>query len=70
MDHPDISRIRRTGYAQSEPKVLRADAFGRPIFLDDELLCIDDIEFLADELSTDAREVLTMTGATYRNAEK
>lgn len=70
MDHPDISRINRTGYAEAERKVIRVDQFGHPIFVNDELLCIEDIEFVIEKLSSDAKEVLTMLGAMYRTAEK
>lgn len=70
MDHPMLQRINRTGYPQTERKVIRVDQFGKPIFVNDELLCIEDIEFVAEELSSDAKEILTMLGATYQIAEK
>ncbi|HLR24183.1 MAG TPA: hypothetical protein VK093_00115 [Candidatus Avipropionibacterium sp.] len=70
MEHPMIKRANLTGYPEPQRKVLRSDARNEPIFEDDELLCIEDIEFVAEELSSDAKEVLFLMGAISKLAKK
>lgn len=68
-DHPVIERIMRTGYPSPEPKPLGEDALGNEIYEGDELLVLDDYEFVKEELSYDAREILDMLGAITIIAE-
>lgn len=70
LEHPTITRIRRTGYPYSARReAIGTDFFGNEVYAGEEILVFGDEFFLVEELSTDAREILEAFGGDYRIAE-
>ncbi|MFD1066651.1 hypothetical protein [Oceanobacillus locisalsi] len=66
IEHPEITRVRRTGYPYSERRqMFVTDGLGNDVHSGDEILEFDDEFYLVDELSVDAREILEKHGADY-----
>lgn len=62
MQHPDITRIERYGYAKKESEIGR-DFFGHTFYEGEELYIFEDEVFVAEELSSDAKQILEYFGA-------
>ncbi|WP_080875581.1 hypothetical protein [Oceanobacillus timonensis] len=70
LEHPDITRVRRTGSPYSERRQMYVtDGLGNDVHSGDEILKLDDEFYLVDELSADAREILEQLGAGYEIAK-
>jgi len=69
IEHPEITRMNRTGHYRPIPKIYGTDALGNTVLGGQEILCIDDIYFLVDALDSTAIEVLELMGAIYSIAE-
>ena len=66
MDHPDITKIERTGYLHDEPKLIGIDDLGVEIYSHDEVLEINDRKYVKGTLSSDALQILEQLGAKKR----
>lgn len=66
MDHPDITKIERTGYLYDEPKLIGTDDLGVEIYSHDEVYEINDRKYVKSMLSSDAIEILEQLGAEIK----
>jgi hypothetical protein len=70
LEHPDITRALRTGYAYSERREMSfVDGLGNDVHSGDEILVLNDEFYLVDELFQETIEVLEQQGATYKIAK-
>lgn len=68
MEHPDITKIRRTGYATNQPKYLTDDVFGNEIWEGDEIAIFEGNTILWNELPLEAKAILEMANITTQKA--
>lgn len=66
MDHPDITKIERTGYLYDEPKLIGIDDLGVEIYSHDEVYEINDRKYVKSMLSSDAIQILEQLGAEIK----
>ena len=66
MDHPDITKIERTGYLHDEPKLIGTDDLGVEIYSHDEVFKINDRKYVKETLSSDAIQILEQLGAEIK----
>ena len=66
MDHPDITKIERTGYLHDEPKLIGTDDLGVEIYSHDEVFEINDRKYVKGTLSSDAIQILEQLGAEIK----
>ena len=66
MDHPDITKIERTGYLYDEPKLIGVDDLGVEIYNHDEVYEINDRKYVKSMLSSDAIQILEQLGAEIK----
>lgn len=66
MDHPDITKIERTGYLYDEPKLIGTDDLGVEIYSHDEVYEINDRKYVKSMLSSDAIQILEQLGAEIK----
>lgn len=70
LEHPDITRARRTGYPYSHKRQdCFYDAFGSAIYPGDQYIDFHGETYLVDDLSADAIEILERHGGIYKTAE-
>jgi len=70
MEHPVITQIRRTGYAEKEPQPLTTDFFGNQIYEGDRVIDYDGDLFLWDDVSSDLTDYLKHIGASDYEIKK
>jgi len=67
LEHPAITRTRRTGYPYSERREMWGiDGLSNDVYTDDEILDFMGEFYLVDNLSLDAIEILEQHGAIYK----
>lgn len=70
MNHPLVDRTLLTGYPNGEDHLeIGTDPLGNEVYTGDKILVLDDEFYLAEELSSDAIEVLENHEATYKFAK-
>lgn len=71
LEHPDITRIERTGYPLDYHPTdeVGVDALGNTVFEGDEIIEFDGEIYLVDEISFDTVEILTRHGAERKIAK-
>lgn len=71
MEHPEITQIRQYGYPRMNVYTNQygIDALGNEVFNGDEILVFEDTFFLVEELGDQAKEILELLGARYKQAQ-
>jgi len=69
LEHPDITRMNRTGHHRPIPKIYGTDDLGNTVMGGQEIICINDRYYLVDALDQQSLEILEQLGAMYAIAE-